>query len=69
MWAEVITSVGGIFVGIISYKMAWNAGVYSARNDLCKEICRLESINDERTELVERMYSMLEEIDGTSKNN
>lgn len=69
MWAEVITSVGGIFVGIISYKMAWNAGVYSARNDLCKEICRLESVKDNRTDLVDKMYKMLDEIDRTSKNN
>tara|TARA_R110000803_G_scaffold158735_1_gene222967 strand:+ start:368 stop:577 length:210 start_codon:yes stop_codon:yes gene_type:complete len=69
MWAEVLASAGGVIFSVISYKVAWNAGVQSARNDLCKEICRLESVKDERTELVDRMYKMLDEIDETTKNN
>ena len=69
MWAELISSVGVSLFAVVGYKVAWNAGVYSARNDLCKEICRLESVKDNRTDLVDKMYKMLDEIDRTSKNN
>lgn len=61
MWSEILAS--GLGLGVF-YVGSYKLGVYQAKRDLSKSVKELEKDKDNHKELLNKMYLLLEEMEG-----
>jgi hypothetical protein len=64
MWNEILGSVGAVASLGLFYVGSYKIGVYSAKRDLSNSVKELEKDKDRHQELLNKMYLLLEEMEG-----